>query len=128
MSDQITQIALNIKSGRETDIQELAVLTEKLRNELMDLKVEAVDFVSAGKAPQRAKAGDPVTLGTLLLTIVASGGLLTTLINALQSWLTRHERSSITLEIDGDKLQVTGRLTKQKQPLVDAWIKRHQQT
>ena len=125
MPDQTAQLMLNLDAGPETDAEELAELTRQLREDLMELSVEAVDLVRAGKAPEGAKAGDPVAWGTLLVTLAASGGVLTTLISALQSWLTRHERRSVTLEIGGDKLEMTGISSEGQQRLIDAWISRH---
>ncbi len=124
MPDQTTQLMLNINAGPETDEEELAELTQQLRKELLELDVEAVG-VRAGEAPERAKAGDSVTWGALLVALVASGGVLTTLINTLQSWLTRHERNSVTLEIGGDKLEVTGISSEEQQRLINAWLSRH---
>jgi hypothetical protein len=125
MPDQTTQLMLNINAGPETDEEELAELTRQLREELLELDVEAVGLVRAGEAPERAKAGDPVTWGALLVALVASGGVLTTLINTLQSWLTRHERRSVTLEIGGDKLEVTGISSEEQQRLINTWLSRH---
>ena len=68
---------------------------------------------------------DPVTWGALLVALTASGGVLTTLVNTLQSWLTRHERRSVTLEIDGDRLEVTGISSQEQQRLIDTWLSRH---
>ena len=124
MTDGESQLVLNIDPGSDADAEELAELTRQLREDLLQLDVEAVDLVSGGKAPAGTKAVDPVTAGTLLLTLAASGGVLTTLINALQSWLTRHERRGVTLEIGGDKLEVTGISSEEQQRLIEAWLSR----
>lgn len=125
MANQTTQLMLNIDLGPEVDVEELEELTRQLRQELLELDVEAVDLVRAGEAPERAKAGDIVTWGMLLVTLAAPGGVLTTLINVLQAWLTHDERRSVTLEIDDDKLEVTGITSEERQRLINAWISRH---
>lgn len=125
MADLATQLTLNIDAGPGADAEELEELTRRLREELMELDVEAVDLVRVGETPKRAKAGDPVAWGTLLVTLAASGGVLTTLINTLHAWLTRHERRSVTLEIDGDRLEVTGISSEEQQRLINAWVSRH---
>ncbi len=125
MTDRETRLVLNIDAGPEADAEELAELTRQLREDLLHLDVETVDLAHAGEAPTGTKAVDPVTAGTLLVTLAASGGVLTTLINALQSWLTRHERRGVTLEIGGDKLDVTGISSEEQQRLIDAWLSRH---
>ncbi len=124
MTNQTAQLILNIDTGPETDCEELEQITLQLRKELAELDVGAVDLVRVGEAPDRAKAGDPISWGALLVALTASGGVLTTLINAVQSWLMRHEQRSVTLEIDGDKLDVTGISSEEQQRLIDVWINR----
>jgi len=125
MSMQMTNLKLHIETGTADDAEELERLTLQLREELMDLDVEAVEPVRTEKIPDKAKSPGAVDLGTLLLTLAASGGVITTLINVLKSWLNRHERRSITLEIGGDKLEITGVSSEEQQRLVDSWLNRH---
>lgn len=125
MADETLQIMLNIDAGTETDLQELEELTQQLHKELIHLDVESVDIARTGEEPVRAKVVEPVSWGTIIVTLLATGGVVTTLINAIQSWLTRHERRSITIEIGGDKLLITGITSKEQQQLIDAWISRY---
>lgn len=119
------QLVLSIKADPETDAEELEELTRQLREEIMELDVESADFAGVEEVPAGAKVVEPISLGTVLVTLLATGGVITTLINAIQAWLTRHERQSITIEIDGDKLEITGISDGEKQQLVNAWIHRH---
>lgn len=126
MSNQTIQLVLSINAGEETDAEEMEALTQQLYRDLLELEdVESVDLVRAGKQPERAKVSDPISWGTVLVTSLAAGGVITTLINAIQSWLTRNERRSITVEIDGDKLQITGISYKEQQQIINAWISNH---
>lgn len=124
MTNGPTRLLLSIGAGPGTDDEELEDLTRQLRKELLELEVNAVDHVRGGKAPAGAK-GDPVTLGTLLVTLAASGGVLTTLISTVQSWLTRQERHAVTLEIGGDKLVIASASSGQQQRLIDDFIRHH---
>jgi len=126
MTDQTIQLLLNLDASPEVDDEELEELTRKLRKELLELDIEAADFVSAGEAPAGARSAEPVTLGTLLLTLAASGGVLTTVVNVLQDWLSRHDKHSVTLEIGGDKIQVTGISSEEQKRLINAWLTRSQ--
>jgi hypothetical protein len=45
-------------------MEEVAQLSQRLRHDIQQLDVNAVDFVREGKAPAGAK-GDPVSLATL---------------------------------------------------------------
>lgn len=84
--------------------------------------MDGVDFVKSGKAPAKAKAGDLITWGTLLLTLAASGGVLTTLIGMVQSWLTRHNQRSISLEVNGNKIDINDISSEDQKRLIGSWI------
>ncbi len=60
-----------------------------------------------------------------LITSLASSGALPPLFDLLKSLLTRHSLRSVTLEIDGDKLEVKGVSTQEQKRLIDAWMSRH---
>lgn len=124
MSENTLELKLKFDAEPDADEEDLERSTRQLREELKELDVEGVDFASAGEAPAKAKAGDPVTWGTLLLTLAVSGGVITTVINVLQSWLTRQERRSVSLEIDGDKLDIKGISSEEQRRLVNEWLKR----
>ena len=120
------QASLAINAGPEADAKELERLTRQLREELLELDLESVDLLRGGKAPEKAKVGDPISWGTILLTLAASGGVITSLINLLQSWLKRHERSNLTLEIQGDRLELKGIpiSSEEQQRLLEDWLSR----
>ncbi len=132
------QILINVESSSKqeddnNDPEELERITHNLRDDLTELDtIEKVDLVTKEgdekEAPEGSKAGgDIVSLGSLLVTLAASVGssVIPNLANALQSWLTRHERRKISLEIGGDKIEVTGISDEQDQRLIDVWISRH---
>ncbi len=126
MSKQTTQLMVTLDAEAETDSEDLERLTRQLREELSELDVQA-DLMTGGPAPADTKAGDVIQWGRLLLTLAASGGAITTLINVLQAWMTRHDRRGVTLEINGDKLQVTGISSTEQKQLIDAWLNRHRE-
>lgn len=79
-------------------------------------------MVTEGEIPQGSKVVEPVSWGTIILTLLAARGVVPSLINLIQSWLTRNERKSITLEMNGNKLQITGIPLEQQQLLIEDWI------
>jgi hypothetical protein len=126
MSDLLQTLRLTIHPEAEVDEEKLFDQTAQLKEELQALETTSVDLVKKSSAPAGAKAaGDPAFLGTLLLTLAASGGVLTTLISALSSWLTRNNACSITLEIGGDKLEIKGASAPTQERLTNAWVERH---
>ncbi|MBZ5555101.1 MAG: hypothetical protein LAO21_20490 [Acidobacteriia bacterium] len=121
MADLSKQIMLNVDAGPDADPEDVAELTHRLRNELLELDVDGVNPVRGGPAPAGAK-GDPITLSALLVTLAPV--VLPALITTVQSWLNRHDRTSLTLERNGEKVVLTGNPSKQQQQIIDAWMSR----
>ncbi len=65
-------------------------------------------------------------IGALLVTLTASGGLLTTLLGVLQGWLLRHSGSRIVLEIDGDRVELTGATDEERRRALESWLARYE--
>jgi hypothetical protein len=124
MADKTAHLKLSVEAGPGSDAEESAELTGQLRESLLDLDVDQVDLTQAEDAPSGSK-GIPIDWSTLLVTLSASGGVLTAVINTVQSWLARQGQRSVTLEIGGDKLTLTGASSREQQQLVDNWIRQH---
>ncbi|MEI2780146.1 MAG: hypothetical protein V9H25_02355 [Candidatus Competibacter sp.] len=125
MSGNNIQLTVTLDAEPDTDTEDMERLTRQLRDELSELDVQA-DFMTGGPAPANTKAGDVIEWGTLLLTLAASGGVITTLINAIQTWLTnRNQPAAVTVEMGGDKLQITGNPSPEQQRLIEAFLHRH---
>ena len=114
---------LALDSGPEADDKDLETLTYQLREELRALDVEEVDLVRAGEIPDKAKAGDPIAWGELIITL-ASGGVLVAFINSVQAWVTSR-RGSVTIEMDGDKLVIPSNPSKEQKEAIEIWHRRH---
>jgi len=119
------QLTLKISPQADEDAADLTRLTRQLRAELTELDVDSVEPLGDGQPQAHTKGLDLAAWGGLAIALAASGGVLTTLINTLQAWLTRHERRSVTLEIAGDKLQVTGLSSQEQSRLIETWVGRH---
>jgi hypothetical protein len=124
MSEQIVTLNLTIQTGFGNDEEYSAKITQGLGNEILELDVEDVRWPKED-IPEGSKGGDAVTWGQLIITLAASGGVFTTLITLLQAWVSRYERHALTLEIDGDKLEITGISTEEQKRLIDEWMSRH---
>lgn len=125
MSGNNIQLIVTLDAEPDTDTEDLERLTRQLREELSELDVQ-VDLMTGGPAPTNAKAGDVIEWGTLLLTLAASGGVITTLINAIQTWLTnRNQPAAVTVEMGSDKLLITGNPTDKQQRIIEAFLHRN---
>jgi len=119
MSPLPSELTFNIERDLAADEQELEQLSQSLREDLLGLGVESVEQVHEGEAPAGSK-GDALTLSTLVVTLAPT--VLNGLITMLQSWLTRHERTSLTLQSKGRKITVKGELSKEQQKLITEWL------
>jgi hypothetical protein len=108
----------------DSDPEEVAQLGQRLRREIQQLDVDSVDFARGGEAPAGAK-GDPVTMAALAVTLAPV--VLKSLFDLLQGWTSRHDKSTVTIEMGSDKLTLTGSPSKEQLQVIQAALQRHQQ-
>lgn len=124
MDDERTGVLVRIVEEAETDAGELDALTTKLRRDLLELDVDAVSRPRIG-APDGARGVDAALVGALMIKVAASANMLSAIVRAVRSWLSRHEGRRIKLEIQGDTIEVTGASSDQQERLIATWIERH---
>lgn len=113
-------IKIHVAGYPDSDAQERAELAWRLEHELRELDV---DDISRPEIEQPAGAkGSAVEWAQLIVTMAGS---LPPLLSALRDWLGRHAGSSITLEIDGDRLTIEEPSAAERRQLIDTWMKRH---
>ncbi len=122
-----TQLQLQMGLDPESDPEELSGLMDLLRDELLELDVEAADAVPAGEAPPGSKGIDFALAGALVVKLVRSRGLLQAVVNTVSHWVQAARMRGVRIEIDGDVLEVTGVSSQEQRALIDAWIQRHSQ-
>jgi hypothetical protein len=105
----------------QCDTEEVAELTSRLRDELLELDVDSVTRPST-PAPRNSK-GDALAWAEL---VVALSGSLPVLIGAVRSWRGRQREATITIECAGDRLTLSDATPEQQDELVDAWLARHE--
>ncbi|MCG8923345.1 caspase family protein [Lentzea sp. CC55] len=116
----MTHVTLRIHEDGADD-ERIEQLTAFLRSELQDF---APVPGAAGEAPEGSKAVDWNELGTLLTT-VSQSTVLAALINAVSAWLGQRRERSVTVEADGDALELTGAPTEEELARRSAWLGRH---
>jgi len=102
--------------------EEIAELTDKLRTELLESGVADVRRLQEGDVPVGAKGG-AFPWAELLVTSVSGG--VPALMGAILSWVRRGSGRSVTVELDGDRLEVAGISSEQQERLIAQWIDRH---
>ncbi len=128
MDNEHRELALELETLSDTDSEELAVLVQRLRTELLDLDVDRVEPLTAGEAPEGAKGVELLALGVLVVQFVLQPGVLTSIVDGVRSWLQRQSVRSVKLTLDGDSLEVTGVSSEEQDRLVELWIARNATT
>jgi hypothetical protein len=120
------QTELGVRVAAEgADVEEVAELTRQLRRTLLELDVDAVEPVPAGKVPPDSKAVEALAVGGLLVSLVNASGVLASVVEAIQSWVVGRGPRSVRLELDGDVLEVSGISSRRQDQLIEIWLDRH---
>ena len=119
-----TELQVHV-DGEGGDIEDVAELTRQLRRTLLELDVDAVEPVPAGQVPPDTKAVEALALGSLLVSLVNSSGVLASVVETIKSWLVGRGARSVRLELDGDVLEVSGVSSRRQDELIKVWLDRH---
>ena len=116
------RIAIEPESG--IDGEELDQQLRWLREELLELEVEAVDRVSGDTAPDGAKA-PAADLASTLVIAFSNSAVLVALVGVLRTWLSRGSGRKVKLQIGADSIEIEGLSTADQDKLIEQWIARN---
>jgi hypothetical protein len=114
-----------LDAGPERDAGELAELTQRLRDELLALDVDAVEPATGGAVPAGAKGFELLAVGGLIVRLAMKAGVLRSVVDLTVGWLGRQQARSVKLTLDGDTLELTGVSSDEQQRLIELWVARH---
>lgn len=109
-------------SGDERE--EVAALALRLRAELLELDVDAVQPESEDIAPDGSKS---VSGLVSMLTVQLGKASLIAVFTKIRDWVSRSGRS-VEVTIDGDTVKVTGATQEQQEKIINVWLARHAPT
>jgi hypothetical protein len=109
----------------DADEHEIDEATAQLRRDLLALDVADVRAPTGGPAPDGSRSVDVAQVGALLVSLLATPGLLSSTVLAVRDWLGRRPDSSVELTLDGDTLILSSATAQQQEDLVRAWLDRH---
>jgi hypothetical protein len=119
-NSETTQLRLTISTD---DSEKLAHLGKRLYRDVTELAGGGVSWAEVVQNGTEVTKSGTVIDWTTILVALSSSSVLTAIIALVQGYLTRER--TITMEIDGDKLELTGGTAEQHSLLIDAWIRRH---
>jgi len=122
-------VLLGLSPDGDTDREENERFVSRVRAELRGLDIDALRVhasASGDVPPAGAKAVDPVTVGAVVLTLSASGGVLPMLVETLRDWLGRQSaRHRVSVTVDGDTIELERASADERRELIDAFVRRH---
>jgi len=92
----ITELQLEI-SAEDASTEDIDHMARQLLSELRETEVESAELAHGGPAPTGTKAIDPVTTGTIVMTVLPV--VLPKVIDMVQAWATR--RNGRTVKFKG---------------------------
>jgi hypothetical protein len=123
----LRDLVLVVEPERDVDPDEVDRSVRQLRAEIRDFDVESVATVASDNVVPGAKGVDPSSLGALLITLGATGGVFTVLIEAVRDWLARQAVARrISVTINGDTIVLEKGSVQERSALIDAYIRRHE--
>jgi hypothetical protein len=120
-----TVVVLHVEGDDGAGEEELNRITGRLRRELLTLDVDDVQRAPGGPVPEGARAVDVAAIGSLLVSLAGAPAALRAVAGAVGAWVERSQARSVTLEIDGDPIEVTGISSADQRRLIDVWIAKH---
>jgi hypothetical protein len=121
------EVSLRVDVGDDSDDVELDRATEQLRRRLLELDVENAVRPGTGDAPEGARGMDAVTIGLIVVQLLPVVPALHDIVQVVRSWLSHNPERSATLEIDGDRIEVSGISQDEQRELIRLWADRHAQ-
>jgi hypothetical protein len=124
MDEGLLSLTVRIEAEDEADAQELDELTARLRQQLLEVDVRAVEPIRTA-SPPGTRAVEAMVLGSLLVTLVRSPELLKGIVGVIQNWLGGNRARTVEVQIAGDLLKVGGLSATEQQRLIDLFVEKH---
>jgi Effector Associated Constant Component 1 len=124
MSGSVSALSIAIELDSGADAEELDQQLRWLREELLELEVEAVNRVTGDTAPQGAKSPAADLTDTLIIAF-SNSAVLAALVGVLRTWLSRGSGRKVKLQIGADRIEIEGLSTADQEKLIEQWIARN---
>jgi hypothetical protein len=123
MGERVERLTVVVDGGGDTDQQDIARLTDRLRSQLLQLEVRDVAPIRSGEIPTHAKAGDVTLIGALAISMAPT--VLPAAVDLIGSWFQHAPVRSVEVTIGEDSLKLTGASKEDQRRLMEAFLDRH---
>ena len=117
------EVLLRLGAPGDPDGGEHAIA--QLRRDLLTLDVEDVTAPPGPPAPEGSRGADAASVGLLVLQLLPALSGLRDVVRTVRAWAAQAPGRTAVLEIDGDRLEVTGLSAGEQAELVRLWSARH---
>jgi WD40 repeat protein len=113
-------LIIHLDVDPDRDPHELERKNANLRSELARLdEVQSVRPLPLKEAPLGSKVADPVSIGSILMTLLASKDVVVSLLNLLAGWLGREDNRGLTIQVGQSKFEMKGGSSKERNELAE---------
>lgn len=115
-------LELRLQAPEGADEEEIERLGRELRSTVLESDVASAEFPRRPGSTDDAKPGDVVSWTEVLVTLGASGGVVTSLIALLQSFAGRNRGASVHVKYGDRELSITGASDEEKDELIREFV------
>ncbi len=123
MSGLGVELRLNVGVEPDADAAELDEATAQLREELLELDVDAVDRPAGEPPPPGTRAAEAVLLGTLLVPLGREA--IAAVVRTIETWVARRSSRTVKVTLDGDSIELSNVSDADQRRLIDSFVARH---
>jgi hypothetical protein len=123
MHEDKAKLEVRLAIEGDAPAEESDELTVNLRQELLELDVDAVDRRRAEEAPPGARGGESADLAGLVVTLAPT--VLGSVVETIRAWLSRDRGRSARLQLGDDVLELSDASPEQQEQLVAAFLARN---
>jgi hypothetical protein len=117
------EVDVSIESADDHDVDSATRMLLAELQEIPSLRI----LTSHVAPPANAKAADAVTIGQLAL-VLASGGLLSTVVSAIRDWMLRDRRRAVRIRIGDNELDLQNATDHERQRIIDVFASQNDLT
>jgi Effector Associated Constant Component 1 len=120
----LASLSIQISEGPEAEDAEVDTSAGRLRRELLELDVDAVERPPASAEPG-AKGGGGLT--DVLIVTLSNSTALVAMLGVLKDWLKRRQSRTVKITIGEDSLELGQASPADQEKLIASWLDRHGQ-
>ncbi|AWS46166.1 hypothetical protein [Streptosporangium sp. 'caverna'] len=125
LADSRVHLGLTLDLPADFEPEETEEETAALGRMLAGLHVGSVVEPRASEGEPSGAKGLQTVIGALTVIVSGTKESLGTVLDAIRSWVSLSASRSVVVEIDGDRLEVTGVTVQEMSRLIDLFIERH---